>query len=38
MIKTAIFALIAAGLVVTGTPAFAMWGGHCQQMKAAPRG
>jgi len=33
MIKTTIFALIAAGLVATGTPAFAMCGGHCQQMK-----
>ena len=32
MIKIAIFALIAAGLV-TGTPALANCGGHCQQMK-----
>jgi hypothetical protein len=33
MIKTAVFALIAAALVATGTPALAMCGGHCQQMK-----
>jgi hypothetical protein len=33
MIKIAVFALIAAALVATGTPALANCGGHCQQMK-----
>jgi hypothetical protein len=33
MIKIAVFALIAAALVATGTPALATCGGHCQQMK-----
>jgi hypothetical protein len=34
MIKIAVFALIAAALVATGTPTFAgNCGGHCQQGK-----
>jgi hypothetical protein len=34
MTKIALFALIAAGLVATGTPTLAgNCGGHCQQMK-----
>ena len=33
MIKMAVFALIAAGLVATSAPALANCGGHCQQMK-----
>jgi hypothetical protein len=33
MIKIAVFALIAAAVITTGTPALANCGGHCQQMK-----
>jgi hypothetical protein len=34
MIRIAVFALIAAGLIATGTPALAgNCGGHCQQTK-----
>jgi hypothetical protein len=34
MTKIAVFALIAAGLIATGTPTLAgSCGGHCQQMK-----
>jgi hypothetical protein len=33
MTKIAVFALIVAGLVATGTPALANCGGHCQQTK-----
>jgi hypothetical protein len=34
MTRISIFALLAAGLLATGSPAWANCGGHCMQMKA----